>query len=100
MLGIEAIFRQGAICRLCPDAIFRPDEICSMDDIGVTANDCHLSLNLRPDQAIDRSTSLTILNKSIAVEKSNGYQWPHTNASFGLSGWLEMPRHSFLIFRY
>ena len=32
-----AIFRQGAICRLCPDAIFRPDEICFMDDIGVTA---------------------------------------------------------------
>ena len=32
----EAIFRQGTICRLCPDAILRPDEIFSMDEIGVT----------------------------------------------------------------
>ena len=32
----EAIFRQGAICRLCPDAIFCLEEICSMDDIGMT----------------------------------------------------------------
>ena len=32
----EAIFRQGTICRLCPDAILRPDEIFSMDESGVT----------------------------------------------------------------
>ena len=31
-----AIFCQGAICRLCPDALFHSDKICSMDDIGVT----------------------------------------------------------------
>ena len=32
----EAIFRQGTICRLCPDAILRPDEIFSRDESGVT----------------------------------------------------------------
>ena len=32
----EAIFRQGTICRLYPDAILRPDEIFSMDESGVT----------------------------------------------------------------
>ena len=31
----EAIFRQGTICILCPDAILRPDEIFSMDESGV-----------------------------------------------------------------
>ena len=40
----EAIFRQGAICRLCPDAILRPDELFSMDESGVTVStpDCYL----------------------------------------------------------
>ena len=35
----EAIFRQGTICRLCPDAILRPDEIFAMDESGVTVNE-------------------------------------------------------------
>ena len=35
-VGWEAIFRQDTICRLCPDAILRPDEIFSMDESGVT----------------------------------------------------------------
>ena len=32
----DAILRQGTICILSPDAIFRPEEICSMDDNEVT----------------------------------------------------------------
>ena len=35
----EAIFCQGTICRFCPDAILRPDEIFSMDESGVTVYD-------------------------------------------------------------
>ena len=38
----EAIFRQGPICRLCPDAILRPDEISSMDESGVTVKETGL----------------------------------------------------------
>ena len=35
-LCLETVFRQRTICRLCPNAILRSDEICSMDDNGVT----------------------------------------------------------------
>ena len=38
----EAIFRQGTMCRLCPDAISRPDEIFSMDESGVTVKNFDL----------------------------------------------------------
>ena len=34
----EAIFRQGTICRLGPDAVLRPDEIFFMDESGVTVS--------------------------------------------------------------
>ena len=43
-LNWDAIVRQGKICRLCPDAIFRPDETCSMVDNGVTVQEMDLDL--------------------------------------------------------
>ena len=55
----EALFRQGTICRLCPDTILRPDEIFSMDESGVTVNisklnKSHVTSEHSPQSSLDR----------------------------------------------